>query len=63
MRFHLISWNNSLLKTLNNTIDKSKPLSDKESEVSKFDFETKTVLLNSGYTMPIMGLGIKRRML
>ena len=31
--------------------------SDKESLVGKFDFETKTVLLNSGYTMPIMGLG------
>ncbi|MCD8363084.1 MAG: aldo/keto reductase [Lachnospiraceae bacterium] len=31
-----------------------------ESEVrsvSEFDFETKTVLLNSGYEMPIMGLG------
>lgn len=37
--------------------DESKQLSDKESEVSEFDFETKTVLLNSGYTMPIMGLG------
>lgn len=39
------------------TKDESKPLSDKESEVSEFDFKTKTVLLNSGYTMPIMGLG------
>ena len=39
------------------TKDESEPLPDKESEVSKFDFETKTVLLNSGYTMPIMGLG------
>ena len=27
------------------------------SEVGVFNFETKTVLLNSGYTMPIMGLG------
>ena len=26
-------------------------------EVGKFDFETKTVLLNSGYEMPIIGLG------
>ena len=25
--------------------------------MSEFDFETKTVLLNSGYTMPSMGLG------
>jgi len=25
--------------------------------VGKFDFETKTVLLNSGYEMPILGLG------
>ena len=25
--------------------------------VGKFDFENHTVLLNSGYTMPIMGLG------
>lgn len=28
-----------------------------EAEVRKFDFGTKTVLLNSGYTMPINGLG------
>lgn len=27
------------------------------TEVRKFDFETKTVMLNSGYEMPIMGLG------
>ena len=26
-------------------------------EMGKFDFDSKTVLLNSGYTMPIMGLG------
>ncbi len=26
-------------------------------KVGEFDFETKTVMLNSGYTMPIMGLG------
>ena len=25
--------------------------------IGKFDFETKTVLLNSGYKMPILGLG------
>lgn len=29
----------------------------RESEVGKFDLETKTVLLNSGHEMPIMGLG------
>ena len=28
-----------------------------ENTVGSFDFETKTVLLNSGYEMPIMGLG------
>ena len=28
-----------------------------ESEVGKFDFDTRTVLLNSGYRMPIHGLG------
>ena len=28
-----------------------------EKTVGVFDFESKTVLLNSGYTMPIMGLG------
>lgn len=28
-----------------------------EREIGVFDFETKTVLLNSGYEMPIMGLG------
>ena len=28
-----------------------------ESTVGAFDFESKTVLLNSGYTMPILGLG------
>ena len=28
-----------------------------DQEVGKFDFTTGTVLLNSGYTMPIMGLG------
>ncbi len=27
------------------------------AEVGVFDFETRTVLLNSGYTMPILGLG------
>ena len=27
------------------------------ASVGQFDFETKTVLLNSGYTMPILGLG------
>jgi len=30
---------------------------DKEESVGVFDFETKKVLLNSGYEMPIMGLG------
>lgn len=29
----------------------------KEREVGVFDFETKTVMLNSGYEMPILGLG------
>ena len=27
------------------------------TEMGKFDFDSRTVLLNSGYTMPIMGLG------
>lgn len=27
------------------------------ASVGKFDFESRTVLLNSGYTMPVMGLG------
>ena len=27
------------------------------AQVGVFDFENRTVLLNSGYTMPIMGLG------
>lgn len=31
--------------------------SEKGTEVGKFNFDTKTVLLNSGYEMPIMGLG------
>lgn len=30
---------------------------ERTAEVGKFDFEKKTVLLNSGYEMPIMGLG------
>ena len=30
---------------------------EKGTEVGKFDFENKTVMLNSGYVMPIMGLG------
>ena len=29
----------------------------KELEVGQFDFQSKTVLLNSGYSMPILGLG------
>jgi diketogulonate reductase-like aldo/keto reductase len=29
----------------------------KEAEVGEFNFEKKTVLLNSGYEMPVMGLG------
>ena len=29
----------------------------KEREVGQFDFRSKTVLLNSGYSMPILGLG------
>jgi len=29
----------------------------KEAEVGEFDFEKKTFLLNSGYEMPVMGLG------
>ncbi len=29
----------------------------KEREVGQFDFQSKTVLLNSGYSMPILGLG------
>ena len=28
-----------------------------EDQTGMFDFDSKTVLLNSGYTMPIMGLG------
>ena len=31
--------------------------SDKRDSVSEFDFDSKTVLLNSGYEMPIIGLG------
>lgn len=31
--------------------------SSESDDVGKFDFENKTVLLNSGYQMPIMGLG------
>ena len=30
---------------------------EQTSAVSEFDFDSRTVLLNSGYTMPIMGLG------
>ena len=30
---------------------------ESDAEVGMFDFENKTVLLNSGYTMPILGLG------
>ena len=30
---------------------------DAESETGRFDFDTRTVLLNSGYRMPILGLG------
>ena len=33
------------------------PACAEEGIVGKFSFETKTVLLNSGYTMPILGLG------
>ena len=28
-----------------------------QAQIGKFDFENRTVLLNSGYTMPILGLG------
>lgn len=38
----------------NNTKPNEAPVS---AEVGKFDFEKKTVMLNSGYEMPIMGLG------
>ena len=33
------------------------PVSHAEQSMGIFDFDNKTVLLNSGYTMPIMGLG------
>lgn len=35
----------------------AKNTEDGDEKVGQFDFETKTVLLNSGYEMPIMGLG------
>ncbi|MBQ6623817.1 MAG: aldo/keto reductase [Mogibacterium sp.] len=39
-------------------IETAKKAEAKEmTEVREFDFETKTVMLNSGYEMPIMGLG------
>lgn len=34
-----------------------RPASRGEQGMGTFDFENRTVLLNSGYTMPIMGLG------
>ena len=37
-------------------IELSKELNDRMNDIS-FDFETKTVTLNSGYEMPILGLG------
>ena len=43
------SWLHENDITPNKTID--------SAEIGKFDFEKKTVLLNSGYEMPIMGLG------
>lgn len=41
----------------NQTDDVSDDLLKTEKEIGVFDFETKTVLLNSGYEMPIMGIG------
>ena len=35
----------------------SSETASKSNDTGRFDFETKTVLLNSGYTMPILGLG------
>ena len=35
----------------------SDELENTDQELGKFDLETKSVLLNSGYEMPVMGLG------
>ncbi len=40
-----------------NWVESLEILENELSTVGEFDFETKTVLLNSGYEMPIMGLG------
>lgn len=53
-----------MLETKENTEAQTDAAEDKQQEdeaesskVGTFDFERKTVLLNSGYEMPIMGLG------
>ncbi len=60
------TWNYTKLATVDNLTEWEKALgkgdveitfSLKNEKVGKFNFETKSVLLNSGYEMPIMGLG------
>ena len=41
----------------NNTMENNILIPDNAAQVGVFNFETHTVLLNSGYQMPIMGLG------
>lgn len=40
-----------------NRLIMSQPTASTEKEVAVFNFETRRVLLNSGYSMPIVGLG------
>ena len=47
-----------LLAVFSLYVSASGEIREKESDdVGAFNFETKTVLLNSGYEMPILGLG------
>ena len=37
--------------------ESEKEMAHEDTGIAEFDFEKKSVLLNSGYEMPIMGLG------
>ena len=44
-------------KTVSDAVDSGTETEEKTNMKAEFDFETKTVMLNSGYEMPINGLG------
>ncbi len=52
-----VSTDSSVAENVSGMSESKNAVEEDKAEVGKFNFEKRTVMLNSGYEMPIMGLG------